>query len=1011
MKSKSNPFRSSAISGAAVVFACFTLLKPCAQADALFIGSAGDHYLTTGTNWVGGTAAGDWNRLQFGSDVVDGNLDLNNFNGRSGITLTSGVTKDITILNDQPLIMGAVLSDGGIDMSAAAHNLTIDTPYWMWDNADWNIASGQTLTIHGGIGQNLPHNITLHGGGTVTLSSPAGVGATSITGTTTINGGVLSAIRDNLGSGSIVINSGGELYVNDQWVLQGVNPWVNSYGVVTNVTVNTGGQLVFDAVNGYANGIPNLYLNGGSVSGGAAQGGLSGLYLYNGNEQITAGGATTSTISSVLSLAGNNNIINVGSGSLLTLAGTLQNGSWGVGGFIKADTGTLNLTGALNFTGGITVNGGTVQMPSGSWNLNAIAHYPITVNSGATLELPADPSAYAVGPTLNGGTISSSGVNNSGWPNITLEANRQITAGGSAVSTISTWLGFCGNGTFSVGSGSTLNITGRLTGDWIESRTGVFKTDAGTLTLSSAANDYDCDTTISGGTLAFGGAGQLNGGNYGYNIINNAALVYGSSAAQTLSGKISGTTGTVTQNAGTLTLSGANTYGGATTVNGGTLVIGNAEAVVGTSGITVNGAYGSGGHLRFDSGTDGGTISTPISVVGGDYDWNMSVTVPNNLMFTGPINLSGGALIVAEGGNSTLNFNNAFHGTDGLTFAALSGGKNFMVLSGPSDFSGDFSLINWNGSPQVTLSGGDNRLPSTAVVRLAGSTGSPSALDLNGNNQTIAGLGEPGWGGADAGARHVVNTSGTAVTLTLHTTADQSSGVIIGGTDINGTAGNNLSLVKTGNGTQTLTGVNTFSGNTTVNGGTLSLGHVNSNNESSTVSIAAGAGAKLDLAFTGTDTVGLLYINGVQQPAGDYTSVHPSGAFTGGGTLHVTSGPSFNTWANGTFANGALTDKTPAGDPDHDGVNNLMEYAIAGLDPTVPNGAIGTFIDNTLTFTKRQPPAPDLTYVIEISPNIQTGTWTPQVTQAPGNTETTISFPLLGGPGKLFARLRVELQP
>ena len=1011
MKSKFNPFHSAALSGAAV-FACFTLLKPCAQADALWIGSAGDHYLTTGSNWVGGIAAGDWDRLQFGSDVADGNLDLNNFNGRSGITLTSGLTHDITILNNQPLIMGSVTSDGGIDMSATTRNLTIDTPYWMWDNADWNIASGRTLTIHGGIAQNTPHNITLHGGGTAVLSSPAGVGATSITGTTTINGGVLSAIRDNLGSGSIVINSGGELHVNDQWVLQGANPWVNSYGVVTNVTVNTGGQLVFDAVNGYANGIPNLYLNGGSVSGGAAQGGLSGLYLYNGNEQITAGGATTSTISSVLSLAGSNNIINVGSGSLLTLSGTLQNGSWGVGGFIKADTGTLNLTGALNFTGGITVNGGTLQMPSGSWQLNAIAHYPITVNAGAILELPADPSAYAVGPTLNGGTISSSGVNNSGWPNITLEANRQITAGGSAVSTISTWLGFCGNGTFSVGSGSTLNITGRLTGDWIESRTGVFKTDAGTLTLSSAANDYDCDTTISGGTLAIGGAGQLNGGNYGYNIINNAALVYGSSAAQTLSGAISGS-GTIGVNAGSLTLSGTNTYySGAMTANGGMLDIYNIASVGGTSGITVNGAYGIGGLLRFDTGTAGGTISTPISVVGGDYNWNMSVVVPNNqLTFTGPINLSGAALIVSEGANSTLNFNNAFHGTEGLTFAALSGGKNFFVLAGASDFSGDLSLIDWNGSPQVTLSGGDNRLPSTAVVRLAGSTGSPCALDLNGNNQTIAGLGEAGWGGVEAGGRRVVNTSGTAVTLTLNTTADQTSGTTIGGTDINGTAGNHLSLVKSGSGTQTLTGTNTYSGNTTVNGGTLSLGHVNSNNETSMVSIAATAGAKLDLAFTGTDTVGTLSINGVPQPAGDYTSAHASGAFTGGGTLHVTSGPSFNTWANGTFANGALTDKTPAGDPDHDGVNNLVEYAIAGLDPTVPNGAIGTFIDNTLTFTKRQPLAPDLTYVIETSPNLQTGTWTPQVTQAPGNTDTTISFSLLGGPGKVFARLRVELQP
>ena len=998
MKSKSNPFHSAALRGAAVVFACFSMLNTGAKAaDALWIGSAGDHNLTTGSNWFGGIPAGDWYRLVFGGDVVDGTLDLNNFNGRSGITLTSGVTQDITIVNNQPLIMGAVTSDGGIDMSSAAHNLTINTSYWMWGDADWNIASGRTLTIHGGIAQNAAHNITLHGGGTVVLSSPAGVGATSITGTTTINGGVLSAIRDTLGSGPIVINSGGELYVNDQWVLQGANPWVNSYGVVTSVTVNTGGQLVFDAVNGFANLIPNLYLNGGSVSGGVTADPWSAFNLYNGNEQITAGGATTSTISSAVGLTGNNNIVSVGSGSSLNISGVLKNGVFGAGGFIKADTGTLNLTGTntytgnttisagtlevggagtlgggsyagaisnngafvhsssvdqtlsgaisgagsitqngtgtlnltgtntytgnttisagtlevggagtlgggsyagaisnngafvhsssvdqtlsgaisgagsitqngtgtltltgtLTYSGGTTVNDGTLIMPSGGWHLNGIANYPITVNAGGTLQLPADPSAYTAGLTLNGGTISSSGVNSSGWPNITLVPDSTLTAGGAAVSTISTWVGFSGNGTFSVGSGSTLNITGPLTGDWIADRTGFFKTDVGTLTLSSAGNSFDCDTTISGGTLAFGGAGQLNGGNYGYNIINNAALVYGSSAAQTLSGAISGT-GTLTQNAGTLTLSGANTYSGATTVNAGTLTFGSVAAVGNTSGITVNGAYGYGGHLRFDSGTDGGIISTPISVVGGDYSWNMSVTVPNNLTFTGPINLSGAALIVSEGANSTLNFNNAFHGTEGLTFAALSGGKNLMVLSGASDFSGDLSLVNWSGSPQVTLSGGDNRLPTTAVVRLAGATGSPSALELNGNNQTIAGLGDAGWGGMDAGARHVVNTSPTAVTLTLNTTADQSSGATIGGTDINGTTGNNLALVKTGTAKQTLTGTNTYTGATTIHQGTLALGSSGSIANSTTLVVgdAGSSGAVLDVSLSGGFTVG-----------------------------------------------------------------------------------------------------------------------------------------------------------
>jgi len=358
-----------------------------------------------------------------------------------------------------------------------------------------------------------------------------------------------------------------------------------------------------------------------------------------------------------------------------------------------------------------------------------------------------------------------------------------------------------------------------------------------------------------------------------------------------------------------------------------------------------------------------------------------------------------------------VNFNNAINGTGGLVFAALAGGanKNFFVLSDSSDFTGDLVLVDWNGSPQVTLSGGDDRLPTTARVLLAGTTGRPSALDLNGNNQAIAGLANQiGFGGLDAGARRVVNTSSTAVTLTLNTSSDQTTGTTVGGSDINGTTGNNLSLVKSGTGTQTLSGANTYSGNTTITGGTLSLGQVNSNNESSTVSIAAGA--MIDLAFGGIDTVDKLYINGVQQPIGDYTVEHASGAFTGEGTLRVTSGPAgFSNWITGTFANGTV----PGGqqgandDPDLDGVNNLMEYAIADLDPTVSNGAIGTFTGNTLSYTKRQPLASDLTYVIETSPDLQQP-WTSQVTQAPSDTNTNISYLLPTGQGKIFGRLRVE---
>ncbi len=222
MKSKINPFRSPGISGAAIsaaaiIFACFALLSSSAQAtDALFVGSAGDHNLTTGSNWVGGSPAGDWDRMIFDGAVMDGLLDLNNFNGRSGITLTSDVTQDITILNDQPLIMGAVTSDGGIDMSSAAHDLTINTPYWIWGDAYWNVGAGRTLTINSGPSHDgsptnpAPNSVTKNGVGSALLTSAA-----YYTGGTTINSGTFHASHAlAVGSGGVTVNGGATLAVN-----------------------------------------------------------------------------------------------------------------------------------------------------------------------------------------------------------------------------------------------------------------------------------------------------------------------------------------------------------------------------------------------------------------------------------------------------------------------------------------------------------------------------------------------------------------------------------------------------------------------------------------------------------------------------------------------------------------------------------------------------------------------------------------------------------------------------
>ncbi|MCX6875336.1 MAG: GDSL-type esterase/lipase family protein [Verrucomicrobia bacterium] len=101
----------------------------------------------------------------------------------------------------------------------------------------------------------------------------------------------------------------------------------------------------------------------------------------------------------------------------------------------------------------------------------------------------------------------------------------------------------------------------------------------------------------------------------------------------------------------------------------------------------------------------------------------------------------------------------------------------------------------------------------------------------------------------------------------------------------------------------------------------------------------------------------------------------------------------------------------PDGDDDHDGITNLMEYAL-GLNPKVPNGSPGTLAGNLLSFTKGTAARDngDVTYSIESSPNLQSP-WTPRVTQAAGNTAPTISYTLPPNLGKIFARLVVTQVP
>ena len=162
------------------------------------------------------------------------------------------------------------------------------------------------------------------------------------------------------------------------------------------------------------------------------------------------------------------------------------------------------------------------------------------------------------------------------------------------------------------------------------------KDGAGTLTLTGE-NIYTGGTTISAGTLRSAMAGRME---VAGNVLNNSALVFNRSGDVTFGDIISGTGSLTKVGAGTLTLSGNNTYSGMTTVDPG-LVPENGRR---------SGHRGGGGDAN-------GTLNLLSSETIGSLDGSGAVTLNANTLITG-------------GNNTSTVFSGVASGTGGLPRSA-----------------------------------------------------------------------------------------------------------------------------------------------------------------------------------------------------------------------------------------------------------------------------------------------------------------------------------------------------
>ena len=558
----------------------------------------------------------------------------------------------------------------------------------------------------------------------------------------------------------------------------------------------TGGSLTLVTLAG----------SGSTVSLGAN----TNSYVTTTNFSNTANASTTLSLASGANLTGNitNTTSNTGTLSLADGGHTINGniGSTGVGlNQVNVGIGTSAINGnvtATNFA--FTGNGGNLSIGAGD---------SITTANPITVAVDSATTITYLGTTTIGSDLGSLAGNKFAFVNFN---GGTVTLGANIYTSTASWT----NAATTV-NGAILNLTGP-------------RTIGGNLILESGS------ITGAGETLTLNG-----GGSYTMQSGSVSAILGGAVA-------LNKTT------AGTVILSGANTYSGATTVSGGgTLQISATNGLGNTSGTTISGgstlestnnSYSLATSITLGAG--GGTIKTD----GGS----------NTLTLNGGVATSGNTLTVTGAGTTAIN-TIGISGGGGLT---MSGSQN-LFLGATNNYSGA-TVVN---SGTITLGAGatlGNGTTSGVTLNNADLGG----LNLNGNNITVGYL--------NGAAGSTINSTGAGGTLTTganNDATDTMAGAIEG-------AGG---FTKVGTGTQVLSGANTYSGTTTISGtGTIQIG-----NGGTTGSLGTGAVTdNANLVFDRTDTPTVSnVISGTgtltQEGVGGTLTLSGANSYSGGTTINA----------------------------------------------------------------------------------------------------------------------------
>lgn len=617
--------------------------------------------LTSTGSWVDGSLptilkldVATWNSTVTGANTVaiGGNLDV------LGIKIVDpGGAVAITNTTGNVLTIGS----SGIDMSAATQNLSLfaNTTGAAAGNIDisanqiWNVAASRTLTLlnnSNSLNSRLTGsgNIEVTGGGIVRVLTgdagsttfASGNGNDTYSGNWTITNGSVRGLRNGThawGTGTIYMNGGtiGQEQGNWTWtnnivLNSSTSSTINDFNTNNSRTlklqgvISGSGNVTFAETGG-----GNHAVDGGYILTGANT--MSGIVTINspavlriggvGGNDTTTGAGSTGTLGTATIV--NNGTVTLSRNNTWTFANDMS----GTGVLrVGLTTGDANhivtVSGNNNHSGGTRLQA-AATLKIGSANALGTGAFTIGGNSifdNATGSALALNNAFA----LSGGNPTFAGTHD-------MTINGAVTLSG-ANRTITTSAGnLTLGGNISGAFGLTKEGAGTLTlnGNGTHNATSV---NAGTLVLGNATNTLP-DTqavTISGGTLSIGsnndivGAVTLTSGS----ITGSTGILTGASysvSAGTISAILGGSGALTKSTAGTVTLSGANTYTGNTTVSAGTLYI---NGSLGNSAVIVDAGAKLGG-----TGTVAGSLNFAGTAVLEVVDWNNPLAVAGTISF------------------------------------------------------------------------------------------------------------------------------------------------------------------------------------------------------------------------------------------------------------------------------------------------------------------------------------------------------------------------------------------